>query len=73
MVRILLDRFPELRVLPDRLSVEQNAIGLPKGHAAGLAYVTDFVEWAKTSGLVRQVIEHAGVRGVQVAPPAVGK
>jgi len=33
-----------------------------------LAYVSEFIEEAKASGLVKQIIERNGLRGVQVAP-----
>ena len=48
----------------------QNPSGLvPKGHAGRLAYISEFIEEAKASGLVKKIIADAGVRGVQVAPP----
>jgi hypothetical protein len=42
---------------------------VPKGHAGRLAYISEFIEEAKASGLVKKIIADAGVRGVQVAPP----
>jgi polar amino acid transport system substrate-binding protein len=42
---------------------------VPKDRAGRLAYINEFVEEAKASGLVQQAIDHAGARGVQVAPP----
>jgi hypothetical protein len=42
---------------------------LPKGKAERLAYITEFIEEAKASGLVHQAIEGGGLRGVQVARP----
>ena len=33
-----------------------------------LAYISGFVEEAKAAGLVKRAVEHAGVRGVEVAP-----
>jgi hypothetical protein len=33
--------------------------------------MTDFIEQAKASGLVKQPIEREGLRGVQVALPAI--
>jgi hypothetical protein len=38
-----------------------------KSRSAALDYVNAFVEQAKKSGLVKQVIEAAGLRGVGVA------
>jgi hypothetical protein len=40
---------------------------LPKGRPAALEYVSSFVGQAKKSGLVKQAIEGAGLRGVAVA------
>ena len=46
----------------------RQAIALPKGKPAGLAYVNQFIEQAKTSGFVQRSIERAGLKGVNVAP-----
>jgi hypothetical protein len=54
----------------ERFGVNSVAIAVPKGHAGRLAYIREFIEEAKTSGLVQQAIENAGLRGVQVAPAA---
>jgi polar amino acid transport system substrate-binding protein len=45
---------------------------VPKDEAGRLAYINEFVEEAKASGLVQQAIDRAGPRGVQVAPPGDG-
>jgi len=66
----LAERLPGARVLDDRLDVVQLALALPKGRPAALAYVTEWVEHAKRSGLVQRAIDTAGLRGVQVAPTA---
>jgi len=63
-------RLPGSRVLADRFGVNQVAIAMPKGHAGRLAYLSEFIESAKSSGLVQRAVERAGLRGVQVAPPA---
>jgi polar amino acid transport system substrate-binding protein len=55
------------RVLADRFGVNSVAIAVPKGRAGRLAYIREFIEEAKTSGLVQRAIENAGLRGVQVA------
>jgi len=41
---------------------------LPKGNAGRLAYINDFIEEAKASGLVKQIIQRHGLEGVQAAP-----
>jgi len=61
-------RLPGARVLEDRFGVIRVAMAIPKGHTERLAYISDFIEEAKASGLIKQIIERAGLRGVQVAP-----
>ena len=61
-------RLPDSRVLEDRFHVAFGAMAVPKGQTERLAYITEFVEEAKASGVVQRAIERAGVRGVQVAP-----
>ena len=61
-------RLPGSRVLVDRFHTTSGAMAVPKGHAGWLAYISEFTEQAKASGLVQEAIEHIGVRGVQVAP-----
>ena len=46
----------------------RQAIALPKGKTAGLAYVNQFIEQAKTSGYVERSIERAGLKGATVTP-----
>ncbi len=62
-------QLPGSRVLEDRFGVIRSAALVPKGHAGRLAYISEFIEEAKASGLVKRAIERAGLRGVQVAPP----
>jgi polar amino acid transport system substrate-binding protein len=61
-------RLPGFRVLEDRFGVVRLGALIPKGHAGRLAYISEFIEEAKASGLVQRAIERAGLRGVQVAP-----
>jgi polar amino acid transport system substrate-binding protein len=61
-------RLPGSRVLEDRFGVIEIAMAVAKGQAARMAYISDFIEEAKASGLVQRAIERAGVRGFQVAP-----
>jgi polar amino acid transport system substrate-binding protein len=62
-------RLPGSRVLDDRFHAAFGAMAVPKGETGRLAYIGEFIEEAKISGLVQRAIERAGVRGVQVAPP----
>jgi polar amino acid transport system substrate-binding protein len=59
---------PGARVLDDHFAVIYLVAMVPKGNAGRLAYVSEFIEEAKASGLVKQTIQRAGLRGVQVAP-----
>ena len=61
-------QLPGARVLEDRFDVLQIALAVPKGRIAGLAYLKEFVAQAKASGFLKQAIERANLRGVQVAP-----
>ena len=61
-------KVPGFRVLEDRVTVLSYAALVPKGNAGRLAYVSEFIEEAKASGLVKQTIERHGLRGVEVAP-----
>lgn len=63
-------RLPGSRLLPGSFASVQQAIGTHKDRSAGAAYLSAFVEDAKASGLVAQVIKDNNVRGVTVAPPA---
>src|SRR5262249_51489897 len=62
-------KLPGSGVLSDRYGANINRMVVPKGHAGRLAYVSEFVEEAKASGLVQQAIDQAGPRGTAVAVP----
>jgi len=63
-------QLPGSRVLEDRYGVNLgSAMVVPKGQAGRLAYISEFIEEVKASGLVQRAIDSAGLRGVQVAPP----
>ena len=62
------ERQPGSRVLEGRFTVVEQAVGAPKGRAAASAFLREFVETAKRSGLVAQIIERNRARGVSVAP-----
>jgi polar amino acid transport system substrate-binding protein len=59
---------PGSRVLDDRPGVDPHAMVMPKGRDPGMAYARQFIEDAKSEGLVKAAIERAGLRGVVVAP-----
>jgi polar amino acid transport system substrate-binding protein len=63
-------KLPGSRLLDGQVTVVQQAIGTPKARMEGARYLREFAEEVKTSGLVAQLIEKHGVRGVNVAPLA---
>jgi polar amino acid transport system substrate-binding protein len=65
------DRLPGARILDGRFTAVQQAVGTARSNTAGAAFLRDFVEDAKRSGLVAGLIERHGVGGrLSVAPPA---
>jgi polar amino acid transport system substrate-binding protein len=62
-------QLPGARVLDDRPGIDPHAMAMPKGRDLGVAYARQFIEDAKSEGLVKAAIERAGLRGVGVAPP----
>lgn len=63
-------KLPGARILEGHFTAVQQAIGTPKGRPEGAAYLRKFAEDIKASGLVAQLIERHGVRGLSVAAPA---
>lgn len=70
--RLLADRdaLPGSRVLDGCFMTVQQAIGTARANAAGAAFLQSFVEEAKRSGLVAELIRRHQVRGLSVAPAA---
>jgi polar amino acid transport system substrate-binding protein len=66
----LAPKLPGSRLLDGHFMAVQPAVGVPRGRAVGLAYLREFVEDAKASGVVARAIERTGARGVSVAPRA---
>ena len=62
------EKIPGSRVVDGRYTVIGYSAGVPKGREAAARYLTDFVEYAKSSGLVAESIARHNVRGVTVAP-----
>jgi len=63
-------RIPGLRLLEGRFMVINQAMGTPKGRAAGAKYLGEFVEDMKASGFVARALARHGIEGAMVAPPA---
>ena len=55
------------RVLADSYGANHPALIVAKGKTARLAYLSEFIEEAKTSGLVQRAIERAGQAGYEMA------
>ena len=64
------EKLPGARLLDGQFTAVQQAIGTPRERGAAAAFLRDFVEEAKASGLVGQFIKRHRVRGLSVAPPA---
>ena len=62
-------RLPGSRVLDGHYGANIQAIAVRKGETAWLAFISEFVERAKESGLIAQAIARTGERGIAVAPP----
>lgn len=55
-------------VLDSRAGVDPHAMAMPKNRELGMAYLRQFVDTAKSEGLVKAAIERAGLRGVVLSP-----
>jgi polar amino acid transport system substrate-binding protein len=60
---------PGSRVLDDSFGTNRPALVVPKGQDARLAFISEFIEQAKASGLAKQAIERGGQPGYTVADP----
>jgi polar amino acid transport system substrate-binding protein len=56
------------RILDDAFLNSSTAVCVPKGKPAALSYVSEFIEEAKASGLVREALDDVGLKSSQVAP-----
>ena len=61
-------KLPGSRVLEEYYGANFLGMVVPKGQAARLAYLSEFIAQAKASGLVQQAIERSGVPGNKIAP-----
>jgi len=62
-------QLPGSRVLEDPYGANRMTMVVAKGQAGRLAYISEFIEDAKASGLVQRAIERGGARGYQVVSP----
>jgi len=61
---------PGLKILDGKFTAVQQAVGTAKANVEGAAFLADFVEKAKKSGMVQNFIDRHRVKGLSVAPPA---
>jgi polar amino acid transport system substrate-binding protein len=64
----LLGKIAGARILDDAFLNSSTAVCVPKSKPAALAYVSEFIEEAKASGLVRKALDEMGLKASQVAP-----
>jgi polar amino acid transport system substrate-binding protein len=64
------EKMPGSRILDGQFTSVQQAVGTARKNSAGVAFLSDFVEEAKASGLVARLIERHKVHGLSVAPAA---
>ena len=63
----LSDQSPGSRVLDDGFGDIVYVAMVPKGEAGRISYVSDFIEEAKSSGLVQRTIDQYRLKGIQVS------
>jgi polar amino acid transport system substrate-binding protein len=63
------EKLPGSRILDGKFTAVQQAVGTARTNLAGAAFLRDFVEEAKASGLVARLIDRHHVQGLSVAPP----
>jgi polar amino acid transport system substrate-binding protein len=62
-------RLPGLRLLDGRFMEIRQAMAVPKGRAAGAAYLRNFVEEMKAKGFIAESLRRHGVEGAMLANP----
>ncbi len=59
---------PEVRVIPGRFMVIEQAMAMPRGKPAGARYLAQFVEERKANGFVAAGLQRTGQTDAEVAP-----
>jgi polar amino acid transport system substrate-binding protein len=59
-------KLPGSRVLDEHYGANLLGMAVPKGEAARLAYISEFIEQAKASGLIQQATDRSGLPGYKV-------
>jgi polar amino acid transport system substrate-binding protein len=60
----LAEKMKDVKVLDDNWGVENLAIAIPKGRDAAMPYLQDFAQRLQQTGLVNQMAQRAGLRGL---------
>ena len=60
----------DMRVIPGRFMVIEQAMGTPKGRETGVRYLREFIEEMKASGFVAKALAASGQGDAAVAPPS---
>jgi polar amino acid transport system substrate-binding protein len=63
------NQHPDLRMIPGRFMVIEQAMGKPKGSPASVRYLREFIEEMKASGFVARALAASGQAEAAVAPP----
>lgn len=60
-------RYSDLRMLPGRFMVINQAMGVPKGRPNAVKYISQFVAQMKASGFIQDAIKRHHIEGIKVA------
>src|SRR5262245_6997879 len=64
-------KLPGSRLLEESYGANRFGMAVSKGQAAGrLAYMSEFIDEARASGLIQRIIDRSGLVGLQVVPVA---
>lgn len=61
------EKMPQYRVVSGRFATVQQAIGVQKGRGSAAAYIAEFLQDVKQSGLLARVIADHNVKGLTIA------
>lgn len=64
----IVSKIPGSRILSEAFLNSSTAVCVPKGKPAALAYVSEFIEEVKASGLVREALDEMGLKTSIIAP-----
>jgi polar amino acid transport system substrate-binding protein len=62
------EKVPGSRILEGQFTAVQQSVGVPKGHAHAAQFLQAFVQNAKQSGFIAELIARHHVKGLSVAP-----